>query len=92
MMKFKMGMLATTRMVKATLNEHVIMDLFVRHSKGDWGDLSEDDIIANEQALETGDRLVSRYNTGVLCDDCEDVYVITEGDRSSTTMMFVSEY
>ena len=91
-MKFKMGMLTATKAVAATFDGDFIMDLFLRHSKGDWGDLSKEDIIASEQALHTGDRILSKYSTGILCEECEDVYIITEGDRSSTTMMFVSEY
>ena len=60
-----------------------------RHVRADWGDeLAFEDIFANEQALETGDRLLSKYRIrpGVS------IYIITEHDRSSTTVMLPEEY
>ena len=60
-----------------------------RHVRADWGDeLDFNDVLANEQALETGDRLLSKYRVrpGVS------IYIITEHDRSSTTVMLPEEY
>ena len=61
---------------------------FARHCKGDWGDLCEEDKETNEQALKQGERLLSKYNYN------EDVsiYIITEWDRNTTTILFPSEY
>ena len=59
-----------------------------RHHCGDWGDeLCAEDKQANEDALEDGTRLLSRYSTpgGSL-------YIITEWDRSVTTMLLPEEY
>jgi hypothetical protein len=61
--------------------------LLHRHHRGDWGDLDSDDLDANEDALHTGARLFSVY----LINDVK-FWVITEADRSSTTILLPSEY
>jgi hypothetical protein len=65
-----------------------LLDLLQRHATGDWGDLCTDDINANNDALQYGDRLLSSY---VISDSCK-VWVITEYDRSVTTVLLPSEY
>ena len=61
--------------------------LVARHQTGDWGDLGAEDRAANARALRTGARLLSRYDTpaGTL-------WVITEADRSATTVLRPDEY
>jgi hypothetical protein len=59
-----------------------------RHQTGDWGVLPADDIRANEDALRDGARLLSSYPIGP---DAK-VWVITEADRSVTTLLLPSEY
>jgi hypothetical protein len=59
-----------------------------RHLRGDWGDLSEDDIQANERAVQGGDRLLSSY----LVDGSDKIWIITERDRSVTTILLPEEY
>ena len=63
----------------------------IRHVNGDWGNLPAEDVEANKIALEIGGRLFSRYK---LDDDFSesDLYIITEADRSRTTMLLTSEY
>jgi len=66
-----------------------------RHGRGDWGDLSEQDRQSNEDALKDGDRLFSVYNfVGPLIHSESEskIYVITEADRSGTTVLFPTEY
>ncbi len=63
--------------------------LLMRHATGDPGELCADDVEANKQALIYGDRVFSSYklpNTGVK------VWVITEADRSVTTLLLPGEY
>jgi hypothetical protein len=61
--------------------------LIARHAAGDWGDLDKHDRRANEEALKTGARLLSAYTLeGVK------FWVITEADRSATTVLLPSEY
>ena len=59
-----------------------------RHSEGDWGELDAFDKRANETALRDGERILSKYTTpqGIA------VYVITEADRSHTTILRTDEY
>jgi hypothetical protein len=63
--------------------------LLARHIHGDWGDLSVEDLAANELALLTGKRLQSSYD---LSGTKEKVWVITEADRSATTILLPQEY
>ena len=57
--------------------------ILARHVTGDWGDLCHEDKRANVDALRCGARILSRYG---------DLYVITEADRSATTIMLREEY
>ena len=62
---------------------------FARHCNGDWGDLDEDDKAMNDRALKfNDDRLFSKYEY----DGETSIYIITEWDRSATTILFPSEY
>jgi hypothetical protein len=61
-----------------------------RHLAGDWGELTDDDKQANQQALQYGDRLFSGYDMDV--DDEPRLWIITEADRSATTIMLPSDY
>lgn len=64
-----------------------------RHVKGDWGDVDEEDKQANDLALKQGTRFLSAYNdvhfpkNGVAT-----IWIITEADRSATTILFPDEY
>ena len=57
--------------------------LFARHHAGDWGDLESEDLMANEKALKDGGRLLSAY----LLSTEQKIWVITEADRSVTTLL-----
>src|ERR1051325_3729627 len=59
-----------------------------RHVSGDWGELSEEDIKENEFSLEQGFRWLSRYETR----KGERLWIITEADRSATTILLPIEY
>jgi hypothetical protein len=63
-------------------------EFLVRHVCGEWGDLVEEDIQENELALQEGHRLFSAYNTN----DGVRIWVITEWDRSVTTLLLPLEY
>ena len=59
-----------------------------RHLNGDWGDLDADDKRLNDAALEQGDRVLSSYQ---VTPDLK-VWIITEWDRSVTTVLLPHEY
>ncbi len=59
-----------------------------RHMSCDFGELSEEDLSQNHLALEEGDRLLSNYQTG----KGQQLWIITEADRSATTILLPAEY
>ena len=62
---------------------------WIRYIARDWGDLSKNDKLMNDNAVKNGDdRIVARYNY----DGGNDIYIITEYDRSLTTILFTDEY
>jgi len=58
-----------------------------RHQSGDWGDMGSQDCNANAEALKYGYRLMSTYTI-----DDQKIWVITESDRSVTTLLLPDEY
>ena len=64
------------------------LKLLRRHAHGDWGELHEDDQRANELAIRQGMRILSAY---ALTTE-ERVWLITEADRSATTILLPEEY
>lgn len=59
-----------------------------RHLRGDWGELCQEDKTENELSLKHGFRLLSSYPIT----DCATLWIITEADRSVTTLLLPSEY
>lgn len=86
--KFPLGQTVATRGVVATLPHDDIVHALYRHSRGDWGDLCEEDRALNEESLQTGGRLFSVYHSVSRVK----FYVITEWDRSVTTVLLPHEY
>jgi hypothetical protein len=60
--------------------------LLLRHQSGDWGDVDEDDVRANQVAVKYGASVFSVYTV-----DGERLWVVSEGDRSSTTVLTPGE-
>ena len=63
-------------------------ELLARHFCGDWGDCCEEDRKVNDSALANGQRLMSVYKSP----DHETIWIITEWDRSITTVLLPEEY
>jgi hypothetical protein len=82
-----LGALAITPGARAALPEDFVVACFRRHATGDFGELDPHDVTANLAALITGDRVLSEYRHGDV-----KVFVITEADRSRTTLLLASEY
>jgi len=68
--------------------EQLPVEFLERHVNGDWGDVPEADKQENEVSVEQGFRIVSAYTTSAG----EKIWIITEADRSYTTVMLPSEY
>lgn len=77
------GALELLRSLKLTPLQFVL-----RHMGGDWGDVCEEDRQANAEALAHGARVVSVYVLGPT----QRLWIITEADRSSTTLLLPEEY
>ncbi len=86
--KFPLGRTVITQNALAALNPEDILAALGRHAAGDWGELDEEDRQANERALIDGTRLVSVYRSGAD----QRFYVITEWNRSSTTVLLPEDY
>lgn len=86
--KFPLGRVVGTPGVIAKISRVEITVALRRHHTGDWGDVCREDHRANEEALEHGFRLFSVYHTQAG----EKFWIITEADRSATTVLFPHEY
>jgi hypothetical protein len=73
-----------------------LMQCLLRHAQGDWGNVCEEDKATNDQALIDNDRILSAYaidpskpakGYGENC-----LWIITEADRSVTTLLLPSDY
>ncbi len=87
-MKFDPGQLGITPGAQAEIPMAEVETALNRHVQGDWGNVSKDDRAQNEWALKNEARLMSVYESanGVV------FWIITEADRSSTTILLPSEY
>lgn len=70
------------------------MHCVIRHRNHDWGDLCDEDKQSNDWAVEHGERLLSAYIIPkYFClGYAEKIWIITEADRSYTTILFPHEY
>ena len=68
-------------------NINGLSKILMRHCSGDWGDVSDDDKELNDQSVADGTRIMSQYTV-----DGDKVWIITEADRSSTTILLPEEY
>ncbi len=85
--KFWPGAIVTTRGALELDSEDVVTSL-QRHLSGDWGFVDDEDWKANDHAVEYGYRILSVYRDrhGVK------FWIITEWDRSKTTILLPDEY
>jgi len=87
---FSLGQIVATPGALAALEKarQPPQEFLSRHVRGEWGDLCEEDRRENEFSLERGFRLFSSYRTSAGTK----LYVITEADRSVTTILLPEEY
>ena len=86
--RFPTGEVRATTAALANISKEKLIQLVNRHIRGDWGDTCMKDQKANEQAIRDGGRILSWYQiSGKLR-----VLIITEADRSATTVMLANEY
>ena len=85
---FPLGRVLVTPGAQEVVSGDELAVMLSRHAKGDWGEVPEDDKQENEQSLLNGWRLLSAYTA----DNGEKIWLITEADRSATTILLPSEY
>lgn len=85
---FELGQMVMTPGARDAIPPSEMMHALRRHARGDWGDLCEEDRKANDHAVRGGSRLLSAYHSkgGVK------FWIITEADRSTTTVLLPDEY
>ena len=88
--KFHLGNIVSTThsFEHCEKNRFALFSYLVRHANGDWGDVCKEDWKSNDEALKNGERLLSEYK---LPDDRR-IWIITEWDRSATTLLFPEDY
>lgn len=86
--QFPLGQTVVTRTALSVLSALDIAGALYRHQRGDWGDVGRDDWRANERALKHDERLLSVYHTA----HGTKFYVISEWDRSLTTILLPEDY
>jgi hypothetical protein len=88
---FPLGKVVSTPGAIEALNSAGVSarELLERHVSGDWGDLSEDDRSENELSVKEGFRILSAYT---LPRTSVRLWIITEADRSATTLLLPGEY
>jgi|GEM_PF-998538 len=85
---FALGSVVVTRGALAELDDEDRSDALARHARGDWGEVSPEDWADNELALRESLRLLSVYRTAAGLA----FWIITEADRSATTILLPDEY
>ena len=87
--RFALGQIVATPAVLEHFERHGVnaSEYLNRHVRGDWGEVPQDDAAENEFAVTRRLRLLSSYTIAG-----ERVWIITEADRSSTCLLYPSEY
>lgn len=88
--RFKLGrILATPGALEVIADARIsIVDLLIKHLRGDFGEIAESDRAENELAIATGKRILSSY---VLVNR-QTIWLVTEADRSATTFLLPGDY
>ena len=86
--KFSLGQIVATTHATEEISPWDILDGIIRHHSGDWGDVYEEDRQENELSLKEGFRLMSVYKSGKGVT----FWIITEWDRSITTVLLPEDY
>ncbi len=85
--KFPLGQIVITANASAQLDAVAVHEGLRRHAAGDWGDICPEDASENDHSLKEGNRLLSAYGTGE-----RRFWIITEADRSVTTVLMPEDY
>lgn len=86
--KFRLGRIVSTPHALEVIPNEDILRAIIRHQSGDWGELKAEDCEANDHAVVHGTRVLSSYRSakGIT------FWLITEADRSVTTVLLPEDY
>jgi hypothetical protein len=92
-MQFDLGRVLCTNGIHNFIEENDSNDLYIakcldRYINCDWGEMCDEDKEMNDDALTSGGRIFASYEK----DGMPKIWIITEWDRSATTILFPSEY
>lgn len=82
------GQIVITPTALEVLSRRDVNKALVRHLRGDWGDVEEEDWKANNWAVNNDERVLSAYHSS----DGVKFWIITEADRSKTTVLLPKDY
>ena len=88
MARFSLGQVVITRGALTVLSAQAVHDALGRHCGGDWGEVDKSDAKENELSLQEGFRILSAYRDP----NGTKFWIITEADRSATTILLPEEY
>ncbi len=91
-MKFNLGQVVVTRAINNDIAEsskfaREVHTSLMRYASCDWGDTHPEDKPLNDEAVKHGDRILAAYETSQ-----GKIWIITEWDRSATTILYPEEY
>lgn len=86
--RFELGRILSTPGALRELSEEEVVAAINRHVRGDWGLVDEEDARTNNQAIEDGLRVLSAFDSAAG----QRFWIITEADRSVTTVLLPDEY
>lgn len=91
--EFELGQIIVTDCVCTLMQHDILFRTFVmmslrRYAQYDWGDTNAEGKIINDKAVETDDQILAVYNYKTNTT----IWIITESDRSTTTILFPNEY
>lgn len=91
MFLFELGQTVVTPGALEVIKAHCveITALIKRHATGDWSEMAKEDQNENKRAIKQGSRIFSSYKIG---SDNAKIWIITEADRSATTILLPDEY
>jgi hypothetical protein len=84
---FNLGQIVIAANAAVVLEPLDILYGILRHASGDWGTICPHDAALNDEAITAGDRIVSAYGT-----EERSFWIITEADRSATTILMPEDY
>lgn len=89
---FRLGQIVMTRSIAIDVEESAkfareVTKALRRYASGDWGDTCAEDAQMNNEAVNGGDRILAAYNTSN-----GKIWIITEWDRSATTILYPEDY